>query len=143
LILTIFAIVIAVYFESKWFFHGATIKDFMMVTPLAAVAFLPAMIVGAAVVLPLFVWVAVLRLHDIGYKGWWILLLATMVYVLGTLSKFVPYANSVTHILTYSALAYLFFKKGDEGENRFGLPPGTKVDEMAVVAEHIAEKVAS
>ena len=58
---------------------------------------------GLLVLIGFAFWASVLRLHDISLSGWWAVLLV------------VPLAN----LLVVGAL----LRKGDEGENRFGLPP--------------------
>jgi len=58
------------------------------------------MVYGLAVALPSFA-VAVRRLHDIGYAGWWMLLVV------------VPFIGPV-------ALVVMFCLAGDPGENKYG-----------------------
>lgn len=75
-----------------------------VIIPLAAVLTLPGTIYSY-IILPRR------RLHDIGKSGWWVL------------GLFVPLLNLLV-------LFYIYFSKGDEGTNQYGLPPApyTKVE---------------
>ncbi|PKM98357.1 MAG: DUF805 domain-containing protein [Elusimicrobia bacterium HGW-Elusimicrobia-3] len=65
---------------------------------------------GLAVALPSLA-VGVRRLHDIGYAGWWMLLLI------------VPFLGPV-------ALLVMFCLAGDPGENKYGPAPAASAPEM-------------
>lgn len=49
------------------------------------------------------------RLHDLGYSGWWSLLI------------FIPIAGAIQQII-------LLFRPGDKGNNKYGNPPPSKLE---------------
>ena len=63
---------------------------------------IPAVLLGFVGVY-LFITLGIRRTHDVGHSGWFLLL------------TFIPYIGLIFSL-------YLLFKKGDQGENKYGLP---------------------
>lgn len=101
----------------------------------------PAVVAGKLV----FLWIAIVagvkRLHDLGLRGWWMLvgfvgyLVWSVVVGIAAIALFgpgavVPGSFALSLVVALNALAmlgallYLHFAKGQSGPNRYGPPPG-------------------
>ena len=77
------------------------------------------------VVLPVVVWASIAmgikRLHDIGYSGWWLLVL--WVVIIGVTRAPIPYAFWVGKALSLVCSILLIAVPGQAETNRYGVKP--------------------
>ena len=97
------------------------------------------MLFGLGVLLP-YIAITVRRFHDVGYSGWWALgfpllsvlcvaLLAFVATLLGIEDFSVVAIVLVIGFAPMIFSIYLWAKKGEEGENRFGADPLEPIEE--------------
>jgi uncharacterized membrane protein YhaH (DUF805 family) len=126
----------SIVFSALWYFFGvATEKNTIPPTPASDFAFLPGFYLVVSFV-PL-VCLTIRRLHDIGRRGWWVLLLVLMYF---TMYSALGYARSFPPEITFMTVAYASIfvggclsgflvlfgfctEPGQNGENAYGSDP--------------------